>query len=169
MRAWLADPVETQERVEQKELTPWSGIWYVNHTADRDWAERCKYGFISAGGAPKFFEPLNKLQIGDTVVVYQKQAGYLGYGKVRTTSVPADEFKIPDGRSLLAVAPDVLGSAEDNGERVVGIDWLKTVPVLEAKTFTGAFANPNIVCKLRHGPTLEFLRQQFSIPTEPMN
>lgn len=168
VRAWLADPVETQERAERKEVAPWSGIWYVNHTADRDWEERRKYGFISAGGAPRYFESLRRLQIGDTMVVYQKQTGYLGVGKVRATSVPADEFKIPDGRPLMAVAPGVRGRAEDNGERVVGIDWLTTVPVAEAKTFTGAFANQNVVCKLRHVPTLEFLKQHFSVLQTPV-
>ncbi len=161
VRAWLADPIETQERAERKEQVPWSGIWYVNHTSSRDWEDRRKHQFISAGGAPKYFEPLRKLQIGDTIVAYQKNAGYLGVGKVRSTSVPADEFKIADGRPLMAVAPQVRGSVDDNGERVVGIDWLTTVPVSEAKTFKGAFANQNVVCKLRHGSTIAFLKQQF--------
>ena len=163
IRAWLADPLETQERAERREQVAWSGIWYVNHTSDRDWEQRRKYGFITAGGAPKYYEPLRKLQVGDTIVAYQKKAGYLGVGKVLTPSVPADEFKIADGRPLAAVAPDVQGKADDHGERVVGVEWLNTVPVADAKTFTGAFANQNVVCKLRHGPTLEFLRQQFGL------
>lgn len=63
----------------------------------------------------------------------------------------------------MAVAPEVRGRADDFGERVVGIDWVITIPAEEGKTFSGAFANPNVVCKLRHGATLEFLRQQFRI------
>jgi hypothetical protein len=164
VRAWLADPVETQERAERKERAPWSGIWYVNHTADRDWEVRRQYGFITAGGAPKYYEPLRKLHAGDVLVAYQKKAGYLGVGTVRSESVPADEFKLTDGRPLAAVARDIRGKADDHGERVVGVDWLKTVPIGEAKTFTGAFANQNVVCKLRHGPTLEFLRSEFGFP-----
>ncbi len=165
VRAWLADPVETQERAVHREQAPWSGIWYVNHTIDRDWEIRRQYGFITAGGAPKYYQPLRHLKVGDTLVVYQKKAGYLGVGTVRSESVPADEFKLTDGRSLAAIAPDIRGKADNHGERVVGVDWLKTVPVGEAKTFASAFANQNVVCKLRHGPTLEFLRSQFGFPT----
>ncbi|CAN5606709.1 hypothetical protein BH10PLA1_BH10PLA1_00510 [soil metagenome] len=169
IRAWLADPIETQERAERKALPRWSGVWYVNHDTDRDWEQSRKYGFISAGGAPKYYEPLRKLQVGDTMVAYQKKSGYLGVGKVRATSVPADEFKIAGGRPLMDVAPKLRGRSDDNGERVVAVDWLKTVPVSEAKTFTGAFANQNVVCKLRHGPTIEFLRQQFGLSPSILN
>jgi hypothetical protein len=163
-RAWLADPAETQERAERRERLPWSGIWYVNHTANRDWEVRRKYGFITAGGAPKYYNPLRHLKVGDALVAYQKKAGYLGVGTVRSESLPADEFKLNDGRALAAVAPDIRGKADDHGERVVGVDWLNTVPVSGAKTFSGAFANQNVVCKLRHGPTLEFLRTNFGLP-----
>jgi hypothetical protein len=163
-RAWLADPVETQERAERRERLPWSGIWYVNHTPDRDWEIRRKYGFITAGGSPKYYNPLRHLKIGDTLVAYQKKAGYLGVGTVRSESVPADEYKLPDGRALAAVAPDIRGKADDHGERVVGVDWINSVAVDGAKTFSGAFANQNVVCKLRHGPTLEFLRTTFGLP-----
>lgn len=165
VRAWLTDPVETQERAESKERAPWSGVWYVNHTADRDWAVRREHGFITAGGAPRYYEPLRKLRSGDVIVAYQKKAGYLGVGTVRSESVPADEFKLADGRPLAAVAPNIRGKADDHGERVVGVDWSNTVPLAEAKTFTGAFANQNIVCKLRHGPTLEFLRSELGFPS----
>ena len=166
VRAWLADPIETQERAERREKASWSGIWYVNHTADRDWELRRQYGFLSAGGAPKYYEPLRKLQVGHVIAAYQKKAGYLGIGKVRSPSVPADEFRLADGRPLMAVAPGVRGNADDHGERVVGVDWLKTVPVAEAKTFDGVFANQNIVCKLRHAPTNDFLRHEFGVGTE---
>lgn len=164
VRAWLADPAETQERAGRKERAPWSGIWYVNHTADRDWELRRKYGFITAGGAPKYYNPLRHLKVGDRLVAYQKKAGYLGVGTVRSESVPADEYKLADGRPLAAVAPDIRGRADDHGERVVGVKWLKTIPTNEGKTFTGVFANQNVVCKLRHGPTLEFLRSEFGFP-----
>jgi hypothetical protein len=34
-------------------------------------------------------------------------------------------------------------------EYVVGIEWIKTVPIPDANKFDGMFANRNIVCKLR--------------------
>ena len=45
----------------------------------------------------------------------------------------------------------------------VGIEWRKTVPLSEAKTFPGVFANQNIVCKLRDTATVEFLKREFPI------
>ena len=33
----------------------------------------------------------------------------------------------------------------------------------QAKMFSGTFANQNIVCMLRHEPTLEFLKKEFGI------
>ncbi len=35
-----------------------------------------------------------------------------------------------------------------------------------AKTFTGVFANPNIVCRLREPATLAFLAKEFGDATE---
>lgn len=51
----------------------------------------------------------------------------------------------------------------DIAEYVVGVERLKTVPIDEAKTFTGAFANPNVVCKLRDPATIEFLKREFAV------
>src|SRR5258705_172348 len=47
--------------------------------------------------------------------------------------------------------PGMIHDAEnlDLSEYLVGINWCKTVPLSEAKTFPGVFANQNIVCKLR--------------------
>lgn len=53
--------------------------------------------------------------------------------------------------------------AELNGSEkwVVGVKWLKTVPKEQAKTFSGIFANQNVVCKLRHEQTLRFVHKRF--------
>lgn len=168
VRAWLADPIETQQRAEKRGRRPWSGLWFVNTGIDdisaRDWELCRKYGFISAGGGEWYSRPLHKLQIGDMVAAYHKGSGYVGVGTVNKMAVPAGEFVLPDNRPLSAVAPAICGAGDQaNGEHVVGIDWKATVPEAEAKTFKGVFANQNIVCKLRHGPTLEFLRSGFGI------
>jgi len=36
----------------------------------------------------------------------------------------------------------------------------------DAKTFKGVFANQNIVCKLRHEETVDFLIREFGISEE---
>ena len=53
VRAWLADPVETQQRAEAREKAPWTGTWFVNTGIDdsgdkRDWKACRKNGFLSA-------------------------------------------------------------------------------------------------------------------------
>ncbi len=48
-------------------------------------------------------------------------------------------------------------------EYLVGVDWRKTFPLNEHKTFQGAFANQNVVCRLRDAATIEFLKTSFSV------
>lgn len=164
VRAWLADPIETHERAEKKRVRPkWSGIWYVNHTEDRDWEMRRKYGFISAGYGEKYSKPLLHLHVGDTVAVYLKRHGYLGVGTVRSAAVTAADYQLSDGRPLGDLEPTYVRRAAGKEELIVGIDWMKTVSVADAKTFEGAFANQNVVCKLRDIPTLQFLRNAFEL------
>lgn len=168
VRAWLSDPIETQERAEKKDRIPWSGVWYVNNTDNRNWEMRRKYGFVSAGGAPKYYKPLEKLKIDDIIAVYQKKTGYLGVGKVYTESVPANDFHLPDGKPLSSVVSDISGSKDDHGERVVGVKWIKTFSIAEAKNRNGVFANQNIVCKLRDTFTLDFLRTEFGLQSDEL-
>jgi hypothetical protein len=57
---------------------------------------------------------------------------------------------------------------EGNNLKVIGKSKLdnesrQTFKREEAKTFTGIFANQNIVCKLRHQPTLDFLKKEFNV------
>ena len=51
-------------------------------------------------------------------------------------------------------------------EYLVGIKWLKTFPLPDAKKFSGAFANQNVVCKLRDASTIESLKKHFSLEAE---
>jgi hypothetical protein len=46
-------------------------------------------------------------------------------------------------------------------EWVVGVHWIKSPPREQAKTFSGIFANQNVVCKLRHEQTLKFVQSEF--------
>ena len=54
-----------------------------------------------------------------------------------------------------------LGEPPDRAEYVVGVEWIKTVEPSQAKWFKGAFANQNIVCKLRDQATVDFLIAEF--------
>ncbi len=166
---WLLDQAEVAERSEAKAKAPWSGLWYVNtgEGPHRAWEDMRRYGFIAAGGGPQYSDPLKRLQPGNRFVAYQKGAGYVGYGTVTASPVIAHDFQTKDGPLLEQplVQPGIARPGEDatRAEYVVGVDWIKSVPVAEAKRFDGIFANQNVVCKLRDPKTLEFLRDQFDV------
>ena len=169
---WLLDQSEVVERSETKAKGPWSGLWYVNagDGPRRSWEDMRRYGFVGAGGGEKYSAPLNHLHPGDRIVVYQKDAGYVGYGIVKAPSVLASDFRTENGPLLeqKLAQPGMVRPGEDatRAEHVVAVDWVKTVPIADAKRFTGAFANQNIVCKLRDPKTIDFLRDQFGVTSE---
>lgn len=166
---WLLDQSEVVERSETKAKGPWSGLWYVNagDGPHRSWGDMQRYGFIAAGGGEKYSGPLSRLHPGDRVAVYQKGAGYVGYGVVKSSSVIASDFKTESGplfeQQLIQPGMARIGEDVARAEHVVGIDWVKTVPIVDAKRFDGMFANQNIVCKLRDPKTIDFLRDQFGV------
>jgi hypothetical protein len=169
---WLLDQTEVTERSEAKVQAPWSGLWYVNvgEGSNRSWADMQRYGFLAAGGGERYSGPLHRLQPGDAIVAYQKQAGYVGYGKVTAPAVMARDFTTPEG-PLLEQPLSQPGLAHDRddpkvAEYIVGVDWIKTVPLTEAKRADGLFANQNIVCKLRDPKTIDFLRSNLGVAVQ---
>lgn len=164
---WLMDQQEVRERYESKKKIPWSGQWYANvgEGPHRLWEDMQKYGFLAAGGGRIYSGRLDQLGIGDPLFAYQKQAGYVGYGKISSTAVMVKEFEV-DGTPLLELPlaqPELAHDKDDPeiAEYAVGVEWHKTFPIGEAQTFTGAFANQNVVCKLRDPATIEFLKRTF--------
>jgi hypothetical protein len=124
-----------------------------------------RYGFISAGGGEWYSRQLSRLNAGDRIAGYQRHAGYVGYGIVTNPAVISRDFSTAAGPLLAQplAQPNLMHDSDDPSlaDYVVGVDWKKTVPISEAKTFDGAFANQNIVCKLRDPKTLEFLKGEF--------
>ncbi len=55
------------------------------------------------------------------------------------------------------------GEPAEMAEYVVGVEWKMTVEPAQAKRFKGAFANQNIVCKLRDEATVDFLIEEFNV------
>ena len=169
---WLLDQQEVAERSESKTKSPWSGIWYANvgEGPNRSWEDMRTYGFLASGGGRVYSKKLEQLNVGDHLYAYQKQAGYVGHGVVTSAVVPVTEFQV-DGSSILSKPlkePHLAHDKDDPelGEYLVGVNWLKTVPIAEGKTFPKAFANQNIVCKLRDPATIEFLGREFG-PVRP--
>lgn len=166
---WLMDQQEVVERAENRKKLPWSGYYYVNTGHDigvRSWEDMREYGFLAAGRGRYYSKRLEQLEEGDKIYAYQKGSGYMGDGRVKSQAVMAKDFVLDDGRKLTEVdlqEPAILENIDDSelADYVVGVEWIKTLPVNEGKTFTGAFANQNIVCKLRDPATLTFLAQNF--------
>lgn len=169
-RSWLMDPEVVEARSEPRKRVPWSGFWYVNLGIehDRSWADRRRYGFVSAGGGDQYSGKLSKLRLGDRIFGYIKGAGYVGYGEVIQERVPAAQFMPPGETTTLGCLPLKIpilmhGRRDGNEEYAVGVRWIKDYDQKDARRFNGAFANQNVVCKLRDAATLEFLRREFGV------
>ena len=166
---WLMDQQEVVERAVSRKKAPWTGYYYVNagHEPDvRSWEDMRKFGFIAAGYGRFYSGRLEQLSNGDPIYVYQKSAGYIGYGIVRSSAAMSKDFELEDGRKLEEIEleqPAILHDLDDAemADYFVGVDWKKTLPISEAQTFLGVFANQNIVCKLRDPATLDFLGNIF--------
>ena len=170
-RAWLMDPEDVQDRAESRKQAPWSGFWFVNvgEGPHRNWDDNIKYGNIGAGQGSKYSDPLKKLKEGDPIFAYMKGLGYVGFGIVRDPAKMVKDFVVEKGQKTLLDVPLTAPDAADNrddpklSEWAVGVDWKKTFNRNDARYFKGIFANQNIVCKLRHKRTIDFLRTQFEV------
>ena len=77
----------------------------------------------------------------------------------------ASEF-MTDGGPLFdqpLVQPRLKLNADDaeNASYLVGVEWKRYFDRKEGKWFKNAFANQNIVCKLRDQTTVDFLIKEF--------
>lgn len=161
-RAWLLDPVETENRAASNSGSEpkgeWNGEFYVSfgHDENRDWEEARRYGFISAGRGTWYTRTLAQLSKGDRVWVNIPRAGYVGVGHVTGPVVRLNDFMVQvDGveRPFLEVAEacyhqDVAGD-EELSEYFVPVEWTETRPVNAAVSEVGFFGNQNTVCKPR--------------------
>jgi len=166
---FLLDQSEVEERSERKVRPPWSGYFFVNAGlgAERSWKDMKRYGFVGACGGDFYTKRLDQLGVGDKIFAFQKSHGYIGYGIVTAEKVLAENFQTPSGPLFQQPLdqPGIKKNAENPAlaEYVVGVDWRKTFDPNEAKWFKGAFANQNIVCKLRDQATTDFLLQEFNV------
>ncbi len=166
-RAWLRDPMDSME---PRKRAPWSGVWFVNvgEGPHRNWDDNREYGYVSAGQGEKYSRPLRRLAVGDRLFAYMKGLGYVGTGQVTKEAVPVAEFVVEkSGKPLLELpltAPRVAENKDSPAlsEWAVGVEWLRSYPREQARTFKGVFANQNVVCKLRDAKTLEFVRSEFT-------
>lgn len=179
MRTWLIDPQEAEaianKSTSAKGKESWNGQdFYVNFGPPeyRDWEDARKYGFVSGGGAKWFSQTLNQLFPGARVFVNVPSHGYVGVGKVVAPMVPMKDFLVEvDGKRVpIRAAPlksvRMKNSAENDPEKaeyMVGVEWIKTLPLEKAFREKGMYGNQNTVTKLRNKFTLERLVRHFGL------
>ncbi len=177
-RSWLIDPFTTDENVKKttkrsKNLF-WNGRdWYVSLGVDesRNWDDCKKYGFISAGGGKWYSNTLALLPLEARVFVCIPKVGYVGVGIVKKQAVPVKEFLVEideKERPILEAELKATKMGEfaddlEKSEYLVGVEWLKTVPITKAIWEKGMFANQNSACKLRNSFTIERLTKIFEL------
>lgn len=177
-RAWLIDPVETESKATAGpagERGEWNGEYYVSfgQSADRDWQEAVKYGFICGGGGRWYSQTLFLLSQGDRVWVNIPQQGYVGVGRVTGGAVPGNQFKVNADGVIRPVMEVVQANYhrqyiydEEKTEYFVPVEWLVTKPANEAVSEVGFFGNQNTVARPKThkwNHTVEQLKQRFGV------
>jgi len=185
VRTWLVDgQAETvggsPPAKRSRGQADWNGRdWYVafgendERGAGRSWADALKYGFVSAGGAPRYSNPIRNLPLGARVFVYVPGRGYVGVGTVTGAALPASEYEISvngEMEPLLSaetvgsyIHPDEDDDSRDNREWIAPVEWDSSVPVGEAFRTPGLFANQNTACRLRSQFTIEEVSRHFGL------
>ena len=177
-RAWFIDPTEADSvsrRVFPEE--EWNREYYVSfgESPDQQWEDARKYGFVCASGGSWYTRTLGLLEEGGRVWVNVPGHGYVGVGTVTETVVPIREFRVRQNDGSIVplsdvplVAPEMFMNADDPeiAPYIVGVRWVKTIPVEDAIREKGFFGNQNTVCKptsKRWQHTIDRLKQHFKV------
>jgi uncharacterized protein len=148
-----------------------NGLYYVNVAEGnhRCWDDCHKLGFLSAGQHRKWSDPIRTLEVGDVVVAYLKNKGYVGIGRVIAKAIPVNDFKV-NGKSLrqfdLKIPNIFENSDNEKSEFPVKIEWIKSVDESAAKweKKSSLFTSQLVKASLQGQPkTIEFLENQFGI------
>jgi len=171
-RSWLKDPVNVEEKSFSGKKSKWTGYYFVNSGItdenSRDWELNKKYNFISAGGGLRWINAIKKLKKDDRLFALIKGKGYVGYGIVEEEAVLVKNYIVDGKRMIDDLSENHPWKQEKESikdEWIVKVKWLKIFNEKDAKWFKGAFANQNVVCKLRDQNTFEFLLKNFEVKT----
>jgi len=157
-----------------------TGIYYVNigEGDSRDWNDCSTYGFLCAGGDPKWRDPLKRLMKDDIVIAYLKGKGYVGIGIVTSEIQKAIDFKTKEKKlidfKIDLEQPNIFDNSDDIdlAQYVVGVNWLKIKSkdeavwrsVKKSEKDKQLFTTQLVVASLLNQPyTLEFLQEKFGI------
>jgi len=169
-RSWLKDPIDAEEKSFSGKKSKWTGFYFVNSGITdenaRNWELNKKYNFISAGGGLRWINAIKKLKKNDRIFALIKGKGYVGYGIVQEEAVLVKNYYV-DGKRMIDDLPENHPWKKEKeptkDEWIVKVKWIKVFNESDAKWFKGAFANQNVVCKLRDQNTFDFLIKNFEI------
>ena len=151
-----------------------TGYWFMNvgeSSEGRSWEDSRKYGFMSAGGGPKWVAAVRRLPAGAKLFAYLTRHGYVGLGEVTAAAVPYKDF-VPPGetKTLLElplegkVGPTVQDDPEKRDE-CVAIRWIKTLDRSEAVLARRALRGT--VARIKQPDLVGELLRHFGSPTAP--
>ena len=153
-------------------------LYYYNVGDDgkgwRVWDDYRRYGFISAGGDPKWRDPMLGFEAGDIAAAYVKGHGYVGICRILERARIAQDFRV-DGQPLSALGLESKGGGfwEYPGdplraEYLCRVEWLAARPkeqALPAKKSDGIYTTTHIRASLDgQRKTIEYLETGFGLP-----
>jgi hypothetical protein len=154
-----------------------NGIYYYNvgEGPHRNWDDYVQFGFISAGGAPRWRDAMLGFNPGDVIAAYLKGKGFVGIGKV-TSKAKMVRTVLVDGRSLLALplkCPQMGEKSDDpvRSEYVCLVEWTKTVSRAGAKRRSKPklYTTQHVRASLDRQPdTVAFLENAFEVNLRDM-
>ena len=155
-RVWLIEPSQAENIIDAKREGNWNGEYYVafGKGPNQNWEDAVKYGYISAGGRSWCRKALDMLEENGRIWVNVPGRGYVGTGRVVDTVKSITEFRVKDDGTGKTVPitqvinyHPTLDQPIDQIEYYVSVEWIKTVPLVEAVREKGFFGNQNIVSR----------------------
>ncbi|WP_411869205.1 toll/interleukin-1 receptor domain-containing protein [Vulcanococcus limneticus] len=131
----------------------------------RYWEDCKNYGFISAGGGPRFAKQMQKLPVGAEVYLYISSFGYVGQARVTHNAVPIDKFLV-NGTPVTTLPLEAPNALHDLGnhemcEWLVRVDWTKALARTDAIKKIGLFVHVATSCRIKDSISIKYLREQF--------
>jgi hypothetical protein len=149
-----------------------NGLYYYNvgEGTHRNWDDYVEFGFISAGGGPRWRDAMLGFNRGDAFVAYLKRHGFVGVGRILSPARRSREVKI-NGKTLITLplrCPRMNERCDDanHSEYICLVDWLAVVPREQAKwrATPKLYTTTHVRASLDGQPeTVKFLEQEFRV------
>jgi hypothetical protein len=177
-RSWFRDPIDAEERTRsahsKRTATSWNGRdYYVmfGNEAVRDWEDARQYGYVSAGGKPRWSKPLFRLQPGHRVFVHLPQHGYVGVGEVLESARQITDFEVDTNGRRIPILQVPLRTKQiknhstdpNRAEYFVRVQWERAVSREEGYWEPGFFFTRTTVYELRDPLTIERVCAHFGL------